>query len=232
MPTETTDDNAMSGLAILFAAIDYTYHQSTLPTCFSTAPKTHASPNDDNCSLSTNHSMDTMAESAAAMVGSTPEQDNGADFKWIDSVKKRKMNKKTRKIKKSKKSKKRSTKNKKPSTTMSVSIQAPDAAESYDISAVVSPASSFENSPAALDDRLSSDDELVETYPKKRMRCEGEFLAIPDQPKAKHVCIDLDGLAARIEQQQQRLFEVSQQTKRSRAELHMMRYDLMRIAES
>ncbi len=225
-PTETTDNNAMSGLAILFAAIDYSYHQSTLPSCFSIVPKTSASPN-DNCFLSTmDLSMDAMAESAAAMVGSTPEQDNEADIKWINSVKKRKTNMKSRK------SKKRSRKNEKPSTKKGVSIQAPDAAESYDISAVVSPASSFESSPAVLDDRLSFDDELVETYPKKRMRCEAGFQAILDQPKPKYVSIDLDGLAARIEQQQQRLFDVSQQTKRSRTKLHMTRFDIMCIRES
>ncbi len=113
---------------------------------------------------------------------------------------------------------------------MGVSIQASDAAESYDISAVVSPAASYESSQAALDDHLSFDDEPVEIHYKKR-RCEDAFQAIPDQPKAKYVCIDLDGLAARMEQQQERLFYVSQQTKRSRAMLHMMRYDLMRVAE-
>ncbi len=166
-PTETTDNNAMSGLAILFAAIDY--HQSTL-SCFSIAPKTPASPNDNLFMSRMDHSMDTMAESAATMVGSAPEQDTEADIEWIDSVRKRQINTKSRK------SKKRTLdsfleKNKK-SPTMSVSvssIQAPDAAESYTIGAVVSPAASFESSPAALDDSLSFDDGPLEMSHRKRM---------------------------------------------------------------
>ncbi len=44
MPTETTDNNAMSGLEnILYAAIDY--HQSKL-SCFSDVTNTSASTND------------------------------------------------------------------------------------------------------------------------------------------------------------------------------------------
>jgi len=224
-PTESTDNNAMSGLAILFAAIDY--HQSKLPASFSIPSNPSASPTVNSFLSTMDHSITTMAARAAAMVGSAPEQSTEADLKWVDSVRKRKMNKKT---------KKRSKKNKKNkySTKMAVSIPLPDAAASNTIGAVVSPAASFESCPAALDDRLSFDDGSVETYPKKRMRCEAAFQATPDEPSAKYrrrVSIDLDGLAARMEQQQERLFYVSQQTKRSRAMLHMMRYDLMRVAE-
>ncbi len=163
-PTETTDNNAMSGLAILFAAIDY--HQSIL-SCVSIVPNTSDSPN-GNFFQSANHSMDAMAESAAAMVGSTPEQDNEADFKWIDSVRKRKINKKT------KKSRKKTLgsfleKNKKSPAMDASSIQATLAAESYDISSFVSPAASFESFLASLDDSLSFDDDSLEMSHRERM---------------------------------------------------------------
>ncbi len=151
MPTETTDNNAMSGLDILFAAIDY--HQSKL-SCFSDVTKTTDSPND-------HFFMSTMDHSA-------PEQDAEADFEWIDSVRKSQMNKRT------KKSRKRTLgsfleKNKKPPTMDVSSIQATDAAESYAMSAVVSPATSFESSSVALDDSLSFDDAPLEMSDRKRI---------------------------------------------------------------
>ncbi len=101
---------------------------------------------------------------------SAPEQDTEADIEWIDSVRKRQMNKRTKKSRKRTLGSFLEKNNKSPTMGVSVSsIQATDAAESYAISAVVSPASSYESSPAALDDSLSFDDSSLEMSDRKRI---------------------------------------------------------------
>jgi len=240
--TETTNINAKSGLAILFAAIDY--HQSSLPASFSIASS--ASPAVNSIRSTTDHSMreyiaaravnPNLLDEDAVMVGfAYPEQGTESDIKWIGEG-----NLSVRKHKVSRKSKKRSKNSKKSSTEMIVSIPLPDAAECDAISAIVSPAASTgSSSPAAIVHHSFGDGPTysspVETHHKKRMRCEAACPATPDEPSDKYrrnISIDSDDLTTRMKQQQLRLFYMSQQTKRSRAMLHMMRYDLMRIAEN
>lgn len=174
-----------------------------------------------------------MLDEDAVMVGfAYPEQGTEAEIKWIGegslSVRKRKL---------SRKSKTRSKNYKKSSSEMIVSIPVPDAAACDAISTVVSPTSSTGNSsPAAHDDQHSFDaSSTCSSHHKKRMRCEAACPAIPDKPKAnfrRHISIDSDDISIRMKQQQLRLFYMSQQTKRSRSMLHMMKYDSMRTTEN
>ena len=259
--TETATNNyARSGLAILFAAIDY--HQSSnqisslKPPASSSIPtKSPASPTNPkrdpvnvNPFRSTmDHSMreyvearalnPNMLDEEAVRVGFVfPERGTNIDIKWIGegnlSMRQRKMNRRSMKRFHSKQ-------NKTSSTEMVVSIPLPDsvaaaASSATSVHPTVSPSSSTGSAPASLDDHLSVDDGSiysspvevsVEVCPNKIMSYEAACQGSPDRTMAnlrRHVSIDPDDLAARMKQQQQRLFDMSQKTQHSRALLHGM----------
>ena len=226
--SETTTNTAKSGLAILFAAIDY--HQSSNQISSLTPPPPSSTPSQPIESSALNPNM--LDEEA---VQTFSKRGTYVDVKWIDEgnlTMRQKMNRRSFKRFHSRQIKQVSTKLASSSplpgsvTLIPSSPTSLHSAPDYDDSSTT-----IGSVQTATDDLLTLDDSsisrnLVETCHKKTMIYEAAYQATSDQTMTAlrpSISIDSDDLDALMKQQQQRLFVTFQKTNHSRAMLHGMR---------
>jgi len=209
--SETTTNTAKSGLAILFAAIDY--HQSCNQISSLTPPPSS-----------------TPSQSIEAF----SKRGTYVDVKWIDEgnlTMRQKMNRRSFKRFHSRQIKQVSTKLASSSplpgsvTLIPSSPTSLHSAPDYDDSSTIGSAQTATDDLLTLDDSSISSN-LVETCHKQTMIYEAAYQATSDQTMTAlrpSISIDSDDLDALMKQQQQRLFVTFQKTNHSRAMLHGMR---------
>eukprot|EP00984_Skeletonema_dohrnii_P015669 scaffold6813_cov97-Skeletonema_dohrnii-CCMP3373.AAC.3 len=225
--SETTTNTAKSGLAILFAAIDY--HQSCNQISSLTPPPSSTPPQLIESSALNPNMLNEEAVQAFSKRGTY------VDVKWIDegklTMRQRKMNRRSFK-------RFHSRQIKQVSTEFSSSIPQPDSvtlipsspislhsASDYDDSSTIGSAQTAADDLLTLDDSSISSNS-VEICHKKTMIYETAYQATSDQTMTvlrPSISIDSDDLDALMKQQQQRLFVTFQKTNHSRAMLHGMR---------
>ena len=209
--SETTTNTAKSGLAILFAAIDY--HQSCNQISSLTPPPSS-----------------TPSQSIEAF----SKRGTYVDVKWIDEgnlTMRQKMNRRSFKRFHSRQIKQVSTKLASSSplpgsvTLIPSSPTSLHSAPDYDDSSTIGSAQTATDDLLTLDDSSISSN-LVETCHEKTMIYEAAYQATSDQTMTAlrpSISIDSDDLDALMKQQQQRMFVTFQKTNHSRAMLHGMR---------
>lgn len=209
--SETTTNTAKSGLAILFAAIDY--HQSCNQISSLTPPPSS-----------------TPSQSIEAF----SKRGTYVDVKWIDEgnlTMRQKMNRRSFKRFHSRQIKQVSTKLASSSPLPGSVTLIPSSPTSLHSAPDYDDSSTIGSAQTATDDLLTLDDSsisrnLVETCHKKTMIYEAAYQATSDQTMTAlrpSISIDSDDLDALMKQQQQRLFVTFQKTNHSRAMLHGMR---------
>ena len=210
--SETTTNTAKSGLAILFAAIDY--HQSCNQISSLTPPPSS-----------------TPSQSIEAF----SKRGTYVDVKWIDegnlTMRQRKMNRRSFERFHSRQIKQVSTKLASSSPLPGSVTLIPSSPTSLHSAPDYDDSSTIGSAQTATDDLLTLDDSsisrnLVETCHKKTMIYEAAYQATSDQTMTAlrpSISIDSDDLDALMKQQQQRLFVTFQKTNHSRAMLHGMR---------
>ncbi|KAK1743939.1 hypothetical protein QTG54_005536 [Skeletonema marinoi] len=216
--SETTTNTAKSGLAILFAAIDY--HQSSNQISSLTPPPS-STPSQP-------------IESSALNPNMFSKRGTYVDVKWSDEGKltmRQKMNRRSFE-------RFHSRQIKQVSTELASSIPLPGSvtvipsspislhsAPDYDDSSTIGSAQTVTDDLLTLDDSSISSN-LVETCHKQTMIYEAAYQATSDQTMTAlrpSISIDSDDLDALMKQQQQRMFVTFQKTNHSRAMLHGMR---------
>jgi hypothetical protein len=225
--SETTTNTSKSGLAILFAAIDY--HQSSNQISSLTPPPSSTPSQPIESSALNPNMLDEEAVQAFSKRGTY------VDVKWIDegnlTMRQRKMNRRSFK-------RFHSRQIKQVSTELASSIPLPGSvtlipsspislhsAPDYDDSSTIGSAQTATDDLITLDDSSISSNS-VGTCHKKTMIYEAAYQATSDQTMTAlrpSISIDSDDLDALMKQQQQRLFVTFQKTNHSRAMLHGMR---------
>ena len=181
-----------------------------------------------------------------------PKRGNNVDIQWMDegnlSLKQRKMNRRSWKRFQSKKQQNNNNKN--MSTEMALSIPLPDSLTVVESNSpvivhtttTVSPSSSIGSTPTTLfDDQASADDgsigiapiesEATSLHQDDSMITQEDITqattvyqptVIPSSPRRRISIETVDGFDALLKRQQQRLYNASQKTERSRAMLRDM----------
>mmetsp|Transcript_28230 Transcript_28230/g.40340 ORF Transcript_28230/g.40340 Transcript_28230/m.40340 type:complete len:212 (+) Transcript_28230:82-717(+) len=202
LTTDTTSTTAMSGLAVLFAAIDY--HQasqaSPSPTSFA-PPKRALNPTKRGADV---------------------------DVKWIDNgnlpIKKRKLNRRSWERSNFKKNKKVATDDLALPASLSYSVpSSPNSVHTAIVSVSSSDGPDHDDS-SSIESSLTAPEDLA-TLDVDSTRNASVEAATYEQtmPTLPIISFDQDQLAALLEQQQQRLYVSIQKTEHSRALLHDMR---------
>mmetsp|Transcript_27494 Transcript_27494/g.55202 ORF Transcript_27494/g.55202 Transcript_27494/m.55202 type:complete len:228 (-) Transcript_27494:35-718(-) len=216
--SETTTNTAKSGLAILFAAIDY--HQSSNQISSLTPPPS-STPSQP-------------IESSALNPNMFSKRGTYVDVKWIDEgnlTMRQKMNRRSFKRFHSRQIKQVSTKLASSSPLPGSVTLIPSSPTSLHSAPDYDDSSTIGSVQTATDDLLTLDDSsisrnFVGACHKKTMIYEAAYQATSDQTMTAlrpSISIDSDDLDALMKQQQQRMFVTFQKTNHSRAMLHGMR---------
>lgn len=203
LTTDTTSTTAMSGLAVLFAAIDY--HQASNQA--SSSPTSLAAPK---------RALNTTKRGA------------NVDVKWIDDgnlpIKKRKLNRRSWERSNFKKNKKVATDDLTFPAPLSYSVpSSPNSVHTGIVSVSSSDGPDHDDS-SSIESSLTAPEDLA-TLDVDSTRNASVEAATSEQtmPTLPIISFDQDQLAALLEQQQQRLYVSIQKTEHSRALLHDMR---------